>query len=273
MKREADLKRRLRGLETLGEAVGAMKSLSAHHFRDARAGVDPAREYRAGVERILGWTRAHIAAGPGPAGLLVVGGELGLCGSYNARLIAAAVAHRGELGAGPTFCAGRRAALLAERQGLEIARAYDAPTSVRGIPEMLLRLAEDLLTTYVQNGLSCLDVVSSRFGGVGVEQPVVAQLLPLASAHVAGGPSTRFVGAERLASVAVREFLYIVLYDLLVDGLASEHSARLVATQSAETWLDERADRLRRGLASTRRESSTQEMIEIAGGARARRGA
>ena len=156
MKRESDLKRRLRTLETLREAVGAMKSLSAHHFRDARSGVEPAREYRAGVERILAWTRADIPAGRGPAGLLIIGGELGLCGSYNARLVAAAAKHRAGLGAGPTFCAGQRAAMLAGRQGIAVARVYDAPTSTRGIPEMLLRLAEDLLTTYVQDALSCV---------------------------------------------------------------------------------------------------------------------
>jgi F0F1-type ATP synthase gamma subunit len=53
-------------------------------------------------------------------------------------------------------------------------------------------------------------------------------------------------------------------------GSSETSGARLVATQSAEGWLDERAERLRRQLASTRREASTQEAIEIAAGARAR---
>jgi F0F1-type ATP synthase gamma subunit len=97
--------------------------------------------------------------------------------------------------------------------------------------------------------------------------------LPVEAHHAAGAPTARYVSRERLAAVAVRELLYITLYDLLIDALASEHGARLLATQSAEQWLDERMDRLRRHLAGARREASTQETIEIAAGARARRGA
>lgn len=47
------------------------------------------------------------------------------------------------------------------------------------------------------------------------------------------------MSTARLASAAIREYLYIVLYDLLLDALASEHGARFVAMQAAERWLDE----------------------------------
>jgi F-type H+-transporting ATPase subunit gamma len=276
MKRSADLERRLRSLEALGEAVGAMKSLSAHHLRESRGAVAPARAYREGVERILASTGASIPRGNGPCGMLVIGAELGLCGGYNSRMVAAATEHRHGLGAGPTLCVGHRASMLLARQGIEVARTFGAPTSTRGVPALLLQLAEEALDTYVGHGLSRLDVVSSRFGGVGVETAVVAQLLPFPPASpdqkASNGrvPRARYVGSEHLASVAAREFLYIALYDVLLDALASEHGARLVATQSAESWLDERTSGLRRHLAAARREASTQEMIEIVAGARAR---
>jgi F-type H+-transporting ATPase subunit gamma len=285
MKREADLKRRLRSLETLGEAVGAMKSLSAHHFRETRSAVEPARTYRAGIDRIVSFTGASLPQGTGPAGLLVVGAELGLCGSYNARLVAAAAEHRASLGPGPTLCVGHRAAILLGRQGVELQGTFAAPTSVRGIPALLLRIAEEALTLYVTRSLSRLDVVSCQFAGVGAEKPVATQLLPLPAPAEAPSPDERprrrrvasarapvprYVGRSHLESVAAREFLYVALYDVLLDALASEHGARLVATQSAESWLDERASRLARNLAAARREASTQEMIEIVAGARAR---
>jgi F-type H+-transporting ATPase subunit gamma len=269
MKREHDLERRLRSLETLGEAVGAMKSLAAHHFRATRDAVAPARAYREGVERVLSWTGATLAAGSGAAGLLVIGGELGLCGGYNAHVVAAAAAHRADLGAGPTLAVGHRAASLLGRRGVALQRVYAAPTSVRGITDLLLRLAEDVLTTYAAEGLSTFDIVSSRFGGVGRDLPTSVRMLPLESRRVVPAPVVRYVTPEHLASVAVREYLYITLYDLLLDALASEHSARLIATQAAEKWLDERTERLRHHLASARREASTQELIELAAGARA----
>jgi F-type H+-transporting ATPase subunit gamma len=271
MKREQDLRRRLHSLESLGEAVTAMKSLSAHHFREVRATVEPARRYREGIDHVLASTGALLPGGHGPAGLLLLGAELGLCGGYNARLVTAAVERRAALGRGPTFCVGRRAAALLGRRAVASEHVYAAPTSVRGLTDLLLRLAQDLLTEYVARQLSVLEVVSSRFSGVGADRPTTTRLLPVEAHHAAGAPTARYVSRERLAAVAVRELLYITLYDLLIDALASEHGARLLATQSAEQWLDERMDRLRRHLAGARREASTQETIEIAAGARARR--
>lgn len=271
MKREVELKRRLQSLTALGEAVGAMKNLSAHHFREARAAVEPARSYREGVERILEWAGGTLPAGDGPAGLLIIGGELGLCGGYNARVVAAGVEARRQLGAGPTLCVGRRAAALLDRRGVAADKRYGAPTSVQGILDLLLQLAEDVLTAYVTEHLSSYQIVSSRFGGVGVTPPDRMRLLPIATNRCSSARPARYVSRSRLAFAVAREFLYITMYDLLLDALASEHSARLVATQSAEKWLDAHTQALQRHLASVRREASTQEMIEISAGARAGR--
>lgn len=271
MKRTRDLERRLRSLTALGEAVGAMKSLSAHHFREVRGAVDAAHVYRRGVEQLVAETGAHLPAGDGPVGLLIIGAELGLCGGYNARVVAAGAARRAALGAGPTFCIGRRAATaLRVRGGQALERAYGAPTSVGGIPDLLLRLAEDVLTTAVAVRLSAFEVVSQRFAGVGAGAPTTVRLLPLESAPARAARPARYVGRDRLAAAGAREFLYITLYDLLLDAIAAEHAARLVATQSAEQWLSERRDGLRRRLLAARREASTQEVIEITAAARAR---
>jgi F-type H+-transporting ATPase subunit gamma len=270
MRREIELRRRLSSLHALGDAVRGMKSLSARHFREAREAVEPARAYRAGVERMLGWAGVTLAAGDGPAGLVVIGAELGLCGGYDARVVEAGVTRRTELGDGPTLCVGRRAAARLGRHGIRVDRSYGGPTSVRGITNLLLELAEDVLTRYATDRLSRFDIVSSRFAGVGAASPARVRLLPVEPAQPGEGPSTRYATPGHFASAAIREFLYSTLYDILLDALASEHGARLVATQSAERWLDERTGRVRRQLAATRREASTQEVIEIAAGARAR---
>lgn len=271
MKREQQLMARLRSLHSLGEAIDAMKNLSARHYREIRVAVEPAREYREGIERILGWTGAELPAGDGAPGLLIIGAELGLCGAYNARVAAAGAAHRAALGDGPTYCVGRRTATLLNRHGIALTRVSAAPTSRDGITEFLLGLAEELLTAYVRDNLSSLDIVSTRFAGVGDQPPGVLRLLPLAARDPDHAPRVRYVSATTLRFAAIREYLYIVLYDLLLDALACEHGARLVATQAAGNWLEERARHARQQLTAIRREASTQEVIEIAAGARARR--
>ncbi len=157
-----------------------------------------------------------------------------------------------------------------QRRDVKLRQVYAAPMGVGGIPELLLRLTQDILFAYVKEQLKSFDVVSSQFHGVGAERPTTTRIIPLAKVQDGAAPAARYVSHERLSSAAVREFLYITMYDLLLDALASEYGARLVATQSAEKWLKDRSSGLRQHLLATRREASTQEMIEIAGGARAR---
>lgn len=271
MKRELELTRRLQALRTLGDAVGAMKSLSAHHFREARHAVEPARAYREGLDRLRGWAASTLPAGDGPSGLVVMGGELGLCGAYNAQIVEAGVARRAALGPGPTICVGRRAASLLGRRQVTLVATYGTPTGVRGIPALLLQLAEDLLTRYARQQLSSVEIVSGRFGGVGAVRPVSVRLLPFDVRVATTTARPRYIGLDHFALSVARELLYVTLYDLLLDALAAEHSSRLVATEAAESWLTDRSEQLRRRLVATRREASTQEMIEIAAGARVRR--
>ena len=271
MKRELELERRLRSLRKLAEAVRAMKGLSAHHYREARQAVSTARNYREGVERILAWANASLAGGGGEAGLLIIGGELGLCGSYNSQIVGFAAEQRRQLGPGPTFCVGHRASALLGRHGVDVQASYEGPTSVRGISSLLSSLAEDLLTRYAIEGLASIDIVASEFRGVGSFTPQRVRLLPFASEPSRLSRSAHYVDRPRFASVAAREFLFITLYDLLLDALACEHAARLLATQAAESWLDERIEGLRRHLTAARREATTQEMLEIAAGAPNRR--
>ncbi len=70
--------------------------------------------------------------------------------------------------------------------------------------------------------------------------------------------------------MAVREFLYITLYEILLDALAAEHGMRLMAAESALEWLDNTGTTTARRLANARGEAATQELLDIIGGGRHR---
>ena len=273
MKREHTLRRKLESLRMLGEAITAMKSLSAHHLRAARAELAAARDYRDGVDRVI--AEAGIAQVPpkgGAAAVLLLAADLGLCDGYNTRLVEAALAEYHTLDAGSLYCVGRRPLTALRRVDVPVTRSYPAVTSVSGLTRLLLTLADDVLGDYLAGAFSRLHLVSARFDGVGAFTPRVTRLLPIAPTHSVRRPSaTPYASVRQLREVAVREYIYSTLYELLLDALAAEHGMRLVATQSAEEWLDTRVTDLRRQLASARREASTQEVLDVAGGARLRR--
>lgn len=274
MRREPALRRRLRSLGTLSQAISAMKSLSAHHFRQARAQLSPAQAYRAGLERTLAGMALDFP-GPraAPIGLVLVASDLGVCGSYNSRLVEAARERHRALGEAALRCVGRRAASLLGRSGLTPAQVYRAPTGTGALGPLLIQLVEDLLDDFLAEKLGGVEVISARFGGVGEFDVVHTVVLPTRPPSEPGGPGVSpYVSPEHAAAVGLRELLYIRMYQLFLDALASEHGARLIATSSAADWLDRKITVTARLLRALRLENATQELLDVASG-RKRRGA
>jgi F0F1-type ATP synthase gamma subunit len=285
--RERVLERRLRALGTLGEAVGALRSLSAQHFRAARAPLAAVRAYRDDVGRFLGVLEASGASSPrsrrqasrveratspteGPVGIVLVAADLGLVGDYTTRLVREALALRAEAAPGPLVCLGHRAVSPLARAGVEPATVQPAPTSVAGLTGVLLPLVDTLLALRRDGRLGSLWLVAARFEGAGEYTPVRVPVLPVAPS--ADSPSlaiSPYSDAEHLRVVVVREYLYASLYETLLEALASEHGKRLVTAESAHAWLEERIDATRRLARAIRRETSTQEVLEVAVAARA----
>jgi len=273
VRRERTLRRKLESLDLLGEVVNAMKSLSAHHVRAARAGLAAARAYREGIDQILASVGIEQLTAPKTApAVLLIAADLGLCNGYNSQLIDSAINQYRQLGAGSFYCVGRRPLPALNRANVPIGRAYPAVASVGGLTRLLLTLADDVLGDYLTGTFGSLHIVSARFEGVGAFTPRSTRVLPIAATHAADRHTvTPYASADHLAETAVREYLYSTLFELLLDALAAEHGMRLVATQSAGEWLDGRRKDIRRQLSSARRESSTQEVLDLAGGVRQRR--
>lgn len=272
MKREQYLRHRLHTVRTLNEAVSAMRSLSVHHFRLSRKTLPAARTYREEIENSIAdvGVSEELAAST-PPGLLLIASDLGLCGDYNTRLVETAVEEYHQEREGPLYCVGRRPRTLLSQHDVEPKRLYNAPASVDGLPDLLLKLAQDMLDDFLKQEISSLFVVSARFEGAGRFTPTVTRVLPIRSPRL-GQPlrPTPYQSRRRLVAVAVREFLYTTLYELLLDSLASEHGMRLLAAESARQWLDETAETIRRQLSACRRESTTQEVLDIVAGSQPR---
>lgn len=272
MKREQFFKHRLQALSTLQDAVGAMRSLSAHHFRRARQGLNASREYRDEINTVVAEIGIQHPIHVGvPPGLLVIASDLGLCGDYNSRLSHLAVTVATENTFSKVYSVGRRARTALAKNSITPSRLYESPTSLEGLTHLLLGLAQDVLDDYLAKEIGGLQVVSAGFEGVGHFSPLSVQVLPIKP--VAGVQPLRrspYIDDDHLKTVAVREYLYITLYEILLDALAAEHGMRLIAAESALEWLDNTSTTTSRRLANARSEASTQELLDIVSGGRRR---
>ncbi len=274
MSRERTLERRLRALSTLEQAIGALRSLSARHFRAARAPLPFARAYRDEVGAFLSTLEARTPR-ESPAdhsGIVLVTADLGLVGDYSARLVREALDLRAECGPGPLVCVGHRAVSILAKSGVAPTSVRPAPASVAGLSTLLLGLVDELLRLRQTGQLESLWLVGARFEGAGQFSPMRVPVLPIEPP--AGRPAlpiSPYCAAPHVRAVVVREYLYAALYETLLESLASEHSKRLVVAESARSWLSDRIAATRRLAGAIRRETSTQEVLEVAAGARAAR--
>lgn len=272
MKRQQSLQHRLQTLSALQDAVGAMRSLSAHHFRRARQSLQAARTYRSEMDTIVAEIGIHQRPHLDRAdGLLVVASDLGLCGDYNSRLAQLAVSEAAKHYSEIVYSLGHRVRGALAKQSIIPTQTYDAPASLEGLSQRLLGLAEDVMDDYTSEKIGSLHVVSASFGGVGHFDVVSTRVLPIDPiAGTSPMGRSRYVNSDYLTGVAVREYLYITLFEILLDALAAEQGMRLMAAESALEWLDGTVVATERRLNIARNEIATQELLDIVAGGRKR---
>ena len=279
MPAEADLKRRIRGVQELGSLVRSLKLLSAaslHQFERAAAGLGESVEIlERGLSVVLKGRRIPRAPGPGQglvAGV-VLGSDHGLCGSYHESL--ASFARDSGPVPVPLMAVGSRlASALAEagvqvdveRPGISVLSAL-AP----GIQDLLLRLEE-----WRQAGLlESLVVLHQRPAPGGGSHPVRLQLLPTDPDWLESlaerpwpGPTLPWCPQEPdlLLPRLLRQHLYLALYRAQAEALASENAARFAAMQAAERNLAERREELTREYHRLRQGQVTEGLLEVVAG-------
>ncbi|MCB9594964.1 MAG: F0F1 ATP synthase subunit gamma [Sandaracinaceae bacterium] len=266
MKRSRELAQRLHALSVLSEAFDAVRSVAASRFRGARAALEPYRLYRQALHEAVACAGVMLPGidAEAPRVLVCLGSDHGLCGSFNARVAERAAE---ELAArpGPSIVVGRRLGRILARRGAPTDAVLEAPANEADVARVMLRLSDEVMRAQGPEGLGGVEVVCARFGGIGSLDVRAEALLPL---HLdvtrPSYPPTPWASEAELTEVAVRELLFVELQSFLLESLASEHSARLLATQSASAWLDEHREQARRRLASAEREATTQETLELA---------
>lgn len=237
MKRQLLLQHRLRTLSALQDAIEAMRLLATHHFRRARQALGAARDYRSEMDTIISELGINQTLNENAScGVLVVASDMGLCGDYNVQLSRLGIAEAQKHAKHKLYSVGRRTRSNLIKHQLVPDRVFDAPASFEGVG-------------YFNARSTCVLPVQPK-----------AEREPLRRSP--------YISSDYLAVVAVREYLYITLYEILLDALAAEHGMRLTATESALEWLEDTAKTTSWQLIAARSEAATQELLDIVAGSR-----
>ncbi|BAZ83388.1 MAG: F0F1 ATP synthase subunit gamma [Sphaerospermopsis kisseleviana] len=235
-------------------------------------------------------------------GLLVVSGDRGLCGGYNANVIRRAENRAKELkaeGLDVTFViVGRKATQYFQRRGYKIDANY---TGLEQIPTAAeaTNIADELLSLFLSEKVDRIELIYTRFVSLVSSRPVVQTLLPLDTQGLETADDEVFrlttrggqfqVEREKVASTVralPRDMIFeqdpVQILDSLLplylsnqllralqESAASELAARMTAMSNASDNAGQLISTLTLSYNKARQAAITQELLEVVGGAEA----
>ena len=112
----------------------------------------------------------------------------------------------------------------------------------------------------------------AEFVSTTIQRPVVRQVLPVEPVCAAPGESNEYIyepGPEAVLGALLPRFIESEIYHAILESIASEQSAKVVAMRNATENAGELIESLTLAYNKARQESITTELLEIVGGAAA----
>ena len=277
---------KIRSVQNTRKITKAMEMVAASKMRRAQERMRAARPY---AEKLR-----HLAARLSQAnpeyrhpflvsrdtvkriGIILITTDKGLCGSLNTNVLRMTLARMKEWEAqGEEFdlcCIGNRGLGFMQRLGANIV-SHVTQLGDRPHMERLVGAVKVMLDGFAQGRFDRLMIVATRFINTMKQEPVMLQILPLAGEAFGAPEGVWDYIYEPEAKVVLDQLLirYIetFIYQAVVENMASEQSARMVAMKAASDNAGNVIDELTLIYNKSRQAAITKELSEIVGGAAA----
>ncbi len=291
MPAQRDIKRRIVSVRNTRKITKAMEMVAAARLRRAQQRIEAARPYALNMmEFIAGLVRyLQVDVGSYPllkehekarrVAVVALTADRGMCGAFNSNIVRRALdrvhAYQAEGIETDLIVAGRKGIGTLRFQGYKPLATYMDITDRSAFLDaqaMAHRVAE----LYTTEKVDRVHLVFNRFKSA-MEQfitdqvilPIQEELVPEytpqgAAAHMdfLYEPSP-----EEILEDLIPTYLEITIYRALLEGMASEHGARMTAMRNASDAADEMIDELTLAMNRVRQASITQEILEVVAGA------
>jgi F-type H+-transporting ATPase subunit gamma len=263
-----------------------MKTVAGAKLRRATSELKRSRPYREKIASLLleSGSQAALAAQPmlhgreeGAILLVVVAGDKGLCGTFNSHVLKQSEARFRELSAGGQAVAlvtiGTKASRYFSKRGMEPKKSYNGMISRLQFADAV-RLAADLQELFIGAGMRGVEFACNEFVSASKQQFVIRRLFPILLneiEHVAGNKEgaadkVEYIfepGAEALFQELLPRFIIASVYQILLQSMAAEQVARMVAMDLATRNASDIIRQLTLQLNKMRQAAITKELLEI----------
>jgi F-type H+-transporting ATPase subunit gamma len=281
MPTQLDLKRRIRSVKNTQQITRAMKFVAAARLRRAQEKAFSVRHYTRALTRVV---RSAVLRAPENAHpllvrrpeervlLLVVSGERGLCGAFNANVIRRAVEF---LKGRPNqtlsvFALGRKSRDAMRKQRWTVAAEY-VDITTRADRAQAGEIARKATALYEADEIDAVYVVFNEFKSVLAQTLTLERILPIEPEPMpADEVQVEYLYEQPRAELfgqLVPRYVEMQLFRSLAESAAAEHAARMTAMDSATNNAKDLIDQLTLYMNKVRQAAITKEIIEVVSGA------
>ncbi len=277
---------KIRSIENTRKVTSALEMVSASKIRKSQALMNATRPYGRMMRRVMGHMSKANPEYRHPftiereeikkVGYIIVSTDRGLCGGLNHNLFKLALNDIGEWqGKGAQISLvtlGKKASAFFKNLKVEIA-AHASDLGEKPQIEHLIGSIKVMLDAYREGTLDRLYIVYNDFINTMTQQPTMERLLPLPETD---DEEIRDIwdyiyepDAESLLDTVLVRYIESLVYESVLENLASEHAARMIAMKNATDNAGELIDDLTLVFNKARQAAITQEISEIVSGAAA----
>ena len=288
-----EIRRRIRSVRNIAKVTGALEAVSASKVRRAQQQALASRAYARAAFEILqdvalyhegGFTHPLLDQRPvvNRIGVVLITSDRGLAGPYNTNMVRAAIDFEKMQTVPVVYIAvGRKGRDLMLRRGSTIIAEF---SHLPGTPSILdvAPLSRAVMDDFLNGAVDEVYIAYTNFVNLLRQEPVIQRLLPLQShrADTAArmGESTREgpravylfePDPQSILEEVLPRFTELIIYQCLLESLASEHSARMVAMRNATENAHALVEDLTLSYNKARQLAITNEILDIVGGAEA----
>ena len=275
------LRRRIRSIQGTAKICRAMEMIATARMRRAQDQAMAGRPYAEKISQVIADLAVEAREGIHPLlrkrkvkkiAIVHISTDRGLCGGLNAnlnRFVASFVLEQTVPVIVVTIGRKGRAFMLRTGQNIraEFTGIGDRPTLLDTLP-----ISRIVIDDYSTGEVDQVYLAYPRFVTTMVQRPTLEVLLPIEPVTFPRGQTAEYI-YEPKASVVLNDLLprYVEMkvYHAMLELVASEQSARMVAMRNASDNAKDLTEDLTLALNKVRQETITKEICDISGGAEA----
>lgn len=285
-----EVKTRIASVNSTRKITSAMKMVASSKLHRAQQAIESMRPYERQLTRIMstfvgsmeGEVDTAYAAQRDVKRVVIVlfTSNSSLCGGYNANAVKAFVKKVEEyrsrnIEVCRVYAMGKKAAeavgKLKNFDLVDKSALLDPPSY-----QEAAKVASELMDLYVKGDIDEVDLIYHHFKSAGTQILTTETFLPIDlhadSTEEGATNNLNFIVEPSMGDIVnqlIPKSLHLRLYTALLDSLASEHAARVIAMQVATDNADDLLRELTLTYNKTRQQAITNELLDIAGGSAA----